>query len=811
MSPDFGLMGRAGQSDAHRVNTVPASGRARPGTWLRRALVAAVAGAVGTAATASGASSSVVVTMDVPSATTLATTGCQPHTAGVTDFGVVQPGATARSSADCVVSFGSSNDGASLRLAQSDGVGTAMARPVDAWTKHAGSSARINSLESAGGTTWYVTSAGGVRRSLDGGATWGPLTTSTGASSSDVDVPSASVAWVGGTGTDQVWRTTNGTAATPTWSTTPVAPGIPVRAVAAASDTRAWVAGDGGQIRSTVDGGTSAWTVHATGITWDIAGIAALDADSVVAWGRSGRVLVTSNGTTWRDITMTTQAYLSDVHHISDTHLVAVSEGGEAFTTTNATSASPTWTKRTTNTTSQLLSVDFADASVGAAAGRDGVLLRTSDGGVTWSTSDVGTSHTMFGIAWSGTALVAGGAGRNVVRSADGGATWTYAITGDPTWHSVAMTTDRTGWRVAHDGLVERTVDGGATWTTQSSPIGADLFDVHAFDRSRATAVGRGGTVLTTSDGGATWTVRATGVATTLWAVHGAHDGTAWAVGQGGTVLRTTDYGATWSAQSSPIAGEFLGIAAFDDRRAVATGPTGTSIRTVDGGITWVATTLPSSSSEVRHVVAARGTDVGLYTANGGYWRTTDAGASWTQVGPNGSFAARDLAMATPLVVIGVSNGAIRWSRDGGATWSAMAGNGVQHHWIHSVAAVDRSLFVAVGDGNLGGTTGTADPVADYQQGSSDWDDGVEAFGACLRATSATPTWTVNATCDQSADGAHWRGIQAANDPGSQVATTATGSGTRTASFRFGLRVDPAQPPGELAAGLTFVVLAPAA
>jgi hypothetical protein len=77
----------------------------------------------------------------------------------------------------------------------------------------------------------------------------------------------------------------------------------------------------------------------------------------------------------------------------------------------------------------------------------------------------------------------------------------------------------------------------------------------------------------------------------------------------------------------------------------------------------------------------------------------------------------------------------------------------------------------------------------------------------CLRATSATPTWTVNATCDQTADGAHWRGVPQATTSASEVASGTLGN--YTASFRFGLRVDPAQPPGQVLAGITFVVVAP--
>ncbi len=123
---------------------------------------------------------------------------------------------------------------------------------------------------------------------------------------------------------------------------------------------------------------------------------------------------------------------------------------------------------------------------------------------------------------------------------------------------------------------------------------------------------------------------------------------------------------------------------------------------------------------------------------------------------------------------------------------------------------VDRTTAVAVGDGGATGTTGSANDIADYLQNVSDWyDDGTEAFGICLRSTTGSPTWTPNATCDQAADGAHWRGVPTSTASGSEAASAASTVSNATARFRFGLRIAPDEPPGELAAGITFVLVAP--
>jgi uncharacterized delta-60 repeat protein len=95
--------------------------------------------AVATAAAPShGASSSVTVTFNVRSNTTLDPSGCggNASSTGVLAFGTVPAGSPARSG-DCTIDFGSTNDTSSLRMRQLDSVaGTMYGQPdgtLDAW------------------------------------------------------------------------------------------------------------------------------------------------------------------------------------------------------------------------------------------------------------------------------------------------------------------------------------------------------------------------------------------------------------------------------------------------------------------------------------------------------------------------------------------------------------------------------------------------------------------------------------------------------------------------------------------------------
>jgi uncharacterized delta-60 repeat protein len=101
-------------------------------TIARACAAAALAAACALAggAGAGAATSSTVVGATVPSATTLDASTCATSTSA-TNLGIVLPGATARTAADCVVTFGSSNDTSRLRMFQSDGGGAAMWHPTD--------------------------------------------------------------------------------------------------------------------------------------------------------------------------------------------------------------------------------------------------------------------------------------------------------------------------------------------------------------------------------------------------------------------------------------------------------------------------------------------------------------------------------------------------------------------------------------------------------------------------------------------------------------------------------------------------------
>src|SRR5215470_14626255 len=170
--------------------------------------------------------------------------------------------------------------------------------------------------------------------------------------------------------------------------------------------------------------------------------------------------------------------------------------------------------------------------------------------------------NTLRGVATlSPSSTVAVGDFGTILRTTDGGATWTPQFSGTTyRLRGVSFVDANNGTAVGDFGTIVRTTDGGATWTPQTSGTTNALYGVSFVDANTGTAVGDFGTILNTTDGGATWTRQFSGTIDYLYGVSFTDGNTGTAVGcvlvtphprcaGRGAILRTTDGGVTWTPQ----------------------------------------------------------------------------------------------------------------------------------------------------------------------------------------------------------------------------------------------------------------------
>jgi photosystem II stability/assembly factor-like uncharacterized protein len=190
------------------------------------------------------------------------------------------------------------------------------------------------------------------------------------------------------------------------------------------------------------------------------------------------------------------------------------------------------WETLQTGVKRDLLSVFFPTAEVGVAVGDFGTMIRTADGGTTWSTLALPSDYTMP---------------EDVAEIVD---------PGDVLLYDVEFATPEHGWVVGEFGAIFATADGGKTWTAEKSPVESTLFGVHFVDARTGWATGIGEVLLHTSDGGETWrrlqVPGREGFALGIYdvAVQGK---VGWAIGESGLLLRTIDGGETWARVELPI------------------------------------------------------------------------------------------------------------------------------------------------------------------------------------------------------------------------------------------------------------------
>jgi photosystem II stability/assembly factor-like uncharacterized protein len=297
-----------------------------------------------------------------------------------------------------------------------------------------------------------------------------------------------------------------------------------------------------------------------------------------------------------------------------------------AVSSSSSASAGAIWTKQKSNTLAWLHAVYFLDAQKGFAAGSNGVLLATEDGGSNWRVlrrpSEDALRDVYFSDKQNGWLVCE----RNIyllktideprtylLRTVDGGATWRRvnvigANSDERLVRAIFTTGGERGWAFGEQGALYATRNSGANWTRQFVPTRHLLLGGAFIDADQGWLVGAGATILQTTDGGETW--RAGNAANALNArltaasfVDAAHG---WAVGADGRILFTKDGGASWRAQDSNTAADLYDVKFVDRVEGWAVGAEGVVLHTTDGGARWLLESSGTTHTLERLCLAGR-------------------------------------------------------------------------------------------------------------------------------------------------------------------------------------------------------------
>ncbi|GAA4335472.1 YCF48-related protein [Flaviaesturariibacter amylovorans] len=377
----------------------------------------------------------------------------------------------------------------------------------------------------------------------------------------------------------------------------------------------------------------------------------------------------TDGGNTWTLINTGNSNFLFGLYFIDANTGFASGASGTILKTTDADA---TWTPLTTNYSFLFNDVLFTSPTVGMAVGAQGYLSRTTDGGATWTAVAMPTTQHLFTLYSYNNTLFALGANGALLRSTNNGASWTATTLGTYTLHSIHINSFGQGF-IGGDAGIYKTTDGGMTWTpSQLGSPHSNLNKVSFANENIGLAVGTqstGGMVnalVRTTDGGKTWTGR--NIGTSVLGVHLRADGNGLFGGSSGYYEYTSNYGQNFNFGGNRPNVAVRTVWAQNATTWIMGGGffNGGLYRTTNSGATWTYTA-GGSMLDIYFPTAL----VGYAGGEGGELKkTTDGGASWTTINSGVTGDINAVYFLNEQVGFVGTPGSLRKTTDGGATWS---------------------------------------------------------------------------------------------------------------------------------------------
>ena len=352
---------------------------------------------------------------------------------------------------------------------------------------------------------------------------------------------------------------------------------------------------------------------------------------------------------------------------------------------------------------SELYDIDFISPTTGFAIGTGGAFLKTIDGGNTWSTYDIGVGFSLWQLQFTSSSVGYIIGGNNVdgdyfgkiLRTSDGGISWTEVYSQTSELSDMYFINDSTGWVSAYE-LVLQTTNSGATWTPVAC-IGYTIYNIWFVSALKGYYSGVDSKVYNTTDGGNVWTEKFSGeTLNDLWFRDPQHGYYLNSIRQ---LKVSTDSGNTWTwAYTFPE--QVKNVRFINQDTGYVLNYAGDKIfQSIDAGTTWQL--IYEASNENLNDIEVESNGRLYVVGKGAFAITTNNGVVWDTL-HEGSFSGylNDVQFINNQIGIAVGdNGKVKRTTDGGNTWVTEAAHPYKN--LKGVSCFDSTAVFIAGEDSL--------------------------------------------------------------------------------------------------------------
>lgn len=283
----------------------------------------------------------------------------------------------------------------------------------------------------------------------------------------------------------------------------------------------------------------------------------------------------------------------------------------------------------------------FIDSLSGYAAGNNGKILKTTDGGQLWDSLPSGTNVPLGCIYFINKDTGFTGGYYRILRTTNGGESWVTTFPGFSVW-DIDFVNDTTGYIVGEFGSLYKTQNAGLTWNKIPGPF--YLYTLSCIDFVNDSVGYIGSETLDnnfrflykTTNSGSNWTKFAlTPCAIRYISASFLNNDTGFFACSEGKIVKTINGGENWLVTASFIE-DLTDIQAVDYSNIYLTGTGSTIRKSEDGGFNWIDQHYPNSQNRLEGIYMLNSQTGYAVGDNGLIVKTTNGGGT-VEINPTGN------------------------------------------------------------------------------------------------------------------------------------------------------------------------------